>query len=97
MPFKNIFIKFRNISNLIYGILGFLLGIVLLSVKDYLWGVILIAISGFLVYRNYKKLKKNKRDVPPEQKIIKETAQKTIYNLIVKKIIRPIGADKKVL
>ncbi len=94
MPFKNIFIKFRNISNLIYGVLGFFLGIVLLVIKDYLWGIICIAIGGFLVYRNYKKLKKNKGDVLPEQKIIKETAEKTITSVrkINRKKILIIGA-----
>jgi len=81
MPFKNIYIKFRSISNLIYGALGFFLGTALLLIKDYLWGIICISIGGFLVFRNYKKLKKNKGEVLSGQKIIKETFLKTITSV----------------
>lgn len=57
MSLRNIFIKFRNISNFIYGVIGFILGIILLFVQEYLLGIICMAIGAFLIYRNYKKLK----------------------------------------
>ena len=52
--------KFGNIYWMIGGIIAVIAGIFLLVTGDYLWGIIGLAVGGWLAYSNYKKLKASK-------------------------------------
>jgi threonine/homoserine/homoserine lactone efflux protein len=51
-----------SIYNLIAGIIGLVAGIILLTAKQWIWGIVAIIAGGYLSWNSYKKLRAEKPD-----------------------------------